>query len=107
VANVEELEALYYALISRVRERHPMFNVEVDIPAPPNLLPHLRNNLALYYVMEGSKSVGPISAINLPEMYAAIAPQYAENIRKMQEFSDELTKNGGQLTFHQGEMWNI
>jgi hypothetical protein len=106
-AKVEDLEALYQALISRVRERHPMFNVQVDIPAPPNLLPFLRDNLALYYVLEGSKSVGPLSAINLPDMYAAIAPQYSENIRKMQEFIDELTKNGGQLTFHQGEMWNI
>jgi hypothetical protein len=104
LAKVPELEALYQELVIRVREHHPIYNVQADILVPPRLLAYLRDNLPLFYVMEGPKSVGPISAINLPAMYAAFAPQYEDNVRGMQGFIDEFTRNGGRLNFHQGEI---
>jgi hypothetical protein len=54
--------------------------------------------------MKGPTSVGPVSGINLPAMHAALAPQYEKNIREMRAFVDAFTKNGGKLTFHQGEI---
>jgi hypothetical protein len=104
LAKVPELEALYHELIICTRERYPIYNVQADIPVPPRLLAYLRDNLPLFYVMEGPTSVGPVSAINLPAMYAAFAPQYEDNVRRMQEFIDKFTKSGGRLNFHQGEI---
>jgi hypothetical protein len=106
LSKVPNLEALYQELIVRVRQRHPVYSVQVDIPVPLTLLAYMRDFLPLYYVMKGPTSVGPVSGINLPAMHAALAPQYEKNIREMRAFVDAFTKNGGKLTFHQGEIQN-
>ena len=108
LAKVEGLENLGDELMDKVRERHPVYNVQTDIPAPASFLPYLRANIHRFYTKKGpTVGFSSLAQINIPAIANMLVPTMESEIRAMEAFIDEFIRNNAELGFHQGEIWRI